>query len=266
MINVISFDKLGLEFIVNRAAFKIGGFPIYWYGILIATGLLLASLYAFSECKKTSVSSEDFLNMLLIAIPVSIICARLYFVIFSFDSYKNNLADVFDIRSGGLAIYGGIIGAFIVIISYCRIKKTDLFKVLDIVAVGLLIGQAIGRWGNFVNGEAFGGFTNLAWAMTIKSDGVLIAESVHPTFLYESLWNALGLLLLLIYKKHKKFDGELISIYFMWYGLGRAFIEGLRADSLYIGSFRASQLLSCGIIILGALIMIIKRLKIKSEQ
>ena len=261
MINEISFPKLNLYFTVNRAAISVNGFCIYWYGIIIALGLVLAILYGIHESKKINLKSDDFFNMLILCIPSAIICARLYYVIFSFDSYKNNLMDIFAIRNGGLAIYGGVIGAAAVIIIYCKRHKISIPKILDMLSVGLLIGQAIGRWGNFVNGEAFGSFTNLPWAMTVKCDGILIAEMVHPTFLYESLWNALGIAVLLIYKRHKKFDGELFCGYMIWYGIGRALIEGLRTDSLYIGTFRVSQLLSIALAVIGLMIIIIKKTK-----
>ena len=261
MINNISFPGLGIDITVNRAAFTIGGFPIYWYGIIIACGLLIGAIYGFKECAKTGVNADDFLNMLIIAIPVSIICARLYFVIFSPDLFRDDFSAVFDIRSGGLAVYGGIIGAAAVIFLYCRKKKINMGKILDILAVGLLIGQALGRWGNFVNGEAFGSVTILPWGMTIKSDGVLIAESVHPTFLYESLWNLVGLAIILIYKKNRTFFGELMCIYLMWYGTGRAVIEGLRTDSLYFGPFRVSQLLSLILVIVGLVVFVVNKIK-----
>lgn len=260
MNNTISFAEIGLSFELNRAAFYIGSFPIYWYGIIIATGLILAVLYGFHECKKVNIDSDDLLNMLLIALPVAIISARLYYVIFSWDSYKDNLLNIFDIRSGGLAIFGGIIGASAVVVLYCRKKKISIGKVLDILAVGLLIGQSIGRWGNFVNGEAFGSVTSLPWAMTVESDGKIIAENVHPTFLYESLWNGIGIIVLLAYKCIREYNGELFCGYLVWYGFGRMIIESLRADSLYIGAFRISQLLAVLCIIAGVTLILYKRL------
>ncbi|MBR5152516.1 MAG: prolipoprotein diacylglyceryl transferase [Clostridia bacterium] len=260
--NHISFPGLGLSFSVSRVAFEIFGISVYWYGILIALGLSLALLYGFRESKRVGLSGDDLLNMILIAVPVAIVCARTYYVIFSWQDYKDNLWSVLDIRGGGIAIYGAIIGICGVILCYCKAKKLSIGKVLDILAVGLLIGQAIGRWGNFINGEAFGGFTTLPWAMTIKQ----VAYSVHPTFLYESIWNCGGLILLLFYKKIKEFDGELFSAYLAWYGLGRVWIEGLRADSLYIGDFRVSQLLAGATLILGIVLILygrIRRAKIK---
>ncbi len=259
MITTVTFPKLGLYFNMNRAAITIGDFDIYWYGLLIATGLILAIVYGIFESRRGGLDSDDLFNMLLIALPVAIICARLYYVIFSWDTYRDDLWSIFDIRRGGLAIYGGVIGAAVSVWLYCRGKKLKLGMVLDILAIGLLIGQAIGRWGNFVNGEAFGTATSLPWAMTVKSDGKVIGELVHPTFLYESLWNAVGIAVLLTYKKIKKFDGELFCGYLAWYGLGRAMIEGLRADSLYIGVFRVSQLLALACVIVGVGIIIYKR-------
>ena len=189
--------------------------------------------------------------MFLICVPVAILCARLYYVIFSFDQYRDNLLSIFDIRNGGIAVYGSLIGAGIVVLVYCLKKKINLGAVLDILAVGFLIGQAVGRWGNFVNGEAFGTATTLPWAMTIASDGVTYAQSVHPTFLYESLWDLAGVIILLVYRKHKGFNGEVFLGYILWYGLGRFWIEGLRTDSLYLGPLRISQVVALMSVFLG---------------
>ncbi|MEG2669907.1 MAG: prolipoprotein diacylglyceryl transferase, partial [Oscillospiraceae bacterium] len=189
MINNITFPNLGIDITVNRVAFSVFGMEVYWYGIIIATGLILGFIYAIHEAKRTQLSQDDLLNMFLIAIPVAIICARLYFVAFSWDMYKDDLWSIFDLRSGGIAVYGSLIGAGISVLMYCYIKKINLGMVLDIMAIGFLIGQAVGRWGNFVNGEAFGCVTNLPWGMSIKADGIDIAKMVHPTFLYESRWN-----------------------------------------------------------------------------
>lgn len=255
MNNIITFPSLGLEFNINRAMFTIGDFSVYWYGVIISLGLILAVIYGYNECKRISFNTDDFFNMLIIAIPVAIVFARLYYVIFSWDLYKDDITSIIDIRSGGLAIYGGIIGAALTVIIYCTKKKIKIGIVLDMLAVGLLIGQSIGRWGNFVNGEAFGSATTLPWAMCVTSNGRQIANMVHPTFLYESLWNALGIIVLLVYKKYKKADGELFCAYMIWYGLGRSFIEGLRADSLFFGAVKVSQLLSVCILITGVIIL-----------
>lgn len=261
MINTISFPNLNLSFNINRAAVTIGGFSIYWYGILIALGIIIAFIYAYHRCKKTGLDTDHLINMVLFALPVAIICARAYYVLFNFDLYKDDLWSIFDIRSGGIAIYGGIIGILIVLLVYCRKKRLNIGSVLDILAIGLLIGQAIGRWGNFVNGEAFGGATSLPWAMSVERNGKVIASMVHPTFLYESLWNALGIAVLLFYRRFKTFEGEEFCGYMIWYGIGRAMIEGLRADSLYIGSLRVSQILSILAVITGVALIVYFRKK-----
>ncbi|MEE1013810.1 MAG: prolipoprotein diacylglyceryl transferase [Clostridia bacterium] len=259
MVNQISFPDLEISLTVNRAAFQVFGISVYWYGLLIALGLCLAFVYGIRESKRVGLDSDHLLNMILIAVPTAIICARAYYVIFSWDMYKDDLLSIFAIRGGGLAIYGGIIGICAVIFCYCRVKKLSMGLVLDVLAVGLLIGQAIGRWSNFVNGEAFGSFTQLPWAMTIRREGHLVANSVHPTFLYESLWNSVGIVLLLCYKKIKSFNGELFCAYLTWYGLGRVWIEGLRSDSLYIGDFRVSQLLAAATVIAGVCLILLGR-------
>ena len=264
MENIIKFENLGLTFNINRSAFSVFGIDIYWYGIIIAAGLIFAFIYATREAEKTGLKQDDLLNMFIIAVPCAIIGARLYYVIFSFNEYKNNLSDIFKIREGGLAIYGGVIAAFLTVLIYCKKKRLNLYKVLDILAVGLLIGQSIGRWGNFVNGEAFGSATSSLFAMTVITDGLEIAKNVHPTFLYESVWNSTGLIIILLYKHKKAFDGELFSLYLFWYGLGRFFIEALRSDSLYIGSLKVSQLVSLLILILG-IIFVIRGRKLASK-
>lgn len=261
MNNVISFPKLGLEFNVNRAMFTVGGFSVYWYGFIISVGLILAVIYGCCECKRVGLDTDDFFNILIISLPTSIIFARLYYVAFNFSLYKDNLVSILYIRNGGLAIYGGIIGAILVIFLYCRKKGLKIGTVLDILAIGLLIGQAVGRWGNFVNGEAFGSAAALPWAMSIKTDGIIIAESVHPTFLYESVWNLIGIFVLTLLKKRKSFEGEVFCDYMIWYGFGRFFVEGLRADSLYFGAFRISQLLSAVVFLTAIIIVIFKRFK-----
>lgn len=264
MIHQISFPGLHLSFSINRVAFEVFGIPVYWYGLLIATGVILAVLYGNFAAKREGLSQDDFFNMVLFSVPVAIICARLYYVMFSWEMYRDDLFSILDIRSGGLAIYGGIIGICLVIFFYCKKKKLSIGMVLDVLAVGLLIGQAIGRWGNFMNGEAYGSATHLPWAMTIEKYGKMVAESVHPTFLYESLWNAVGIAVLLCYRKFCKFRGELFCGYLCWYGLGRVWIEGLRADSLYIGMFRVSQLLAGATLLLGLGIILYQRSKIKN--
>ena len=262
MVNIISFPNLGITLTVSRSLFSVFGIPVYSYGLIIGIGVILGFIYASNEIKRQGITQDDFLNMFITALPVAILCARLYYVIFSWDFYKNNPLEILDIRGGGLAIYGGIIGAFAVVLIYCKVKKLNIGKVLDILAVSLLIGQSVGRWGNFVNGEAFGSSSTLPWAMSIESEGRLIAHMVHPTFLYESVFNAIGIVVLLLYKRKKVFQGELFCGYMVWYGIGRVLIEGLRADSLYWGPFRVSQMLS-GLLVIIGLILIFKNRKQK---
>lgn len=264
MVNHILFPNLGLS-LTLRESFQIFGFSIYWYAVIIVTGMVLAVWYAIRMFPKKGLEQDDLFNMFLIALPTAIICARAYYVIFSWNDYKDNLWQIFNIRGGGLAIYGGVIGAAAVVLLYCNRKKISFAKVFDILAVGLLIGQAVGRWGNFVNAEAFGDPnrpTNLPWAMTILG----VAENVHPTFLYESLWNAAGIILLLLYqKKLQRADGELFLTYLLWYGLGRVWIEGLREDSLMLMTtplqIRVSQVLAGLSAFAGAVGIILLRRK-----
>lgn len=264
MVNNILFPGIGLDLTVSRSLFTVFGIDIYAYGVIIALGLMLAFWYGVKEADRVGLKQDDLLNMFLIAVPLAIVGARLYYVVFSWETYSDNLSEIFNIRNGGLAIYGGIIAAVLTIFVYCRIKKISMGMVLDILCIGLLIGQTVGRWGNFFNGEAFGSETSLPWAMTIIRDGITIAKSVHPTFLYESLWNALGIVVLLLYKKRKSFNGELFCTYMIWYGVGRMFIEGLRTDSLYMGVFRVSQILALISLVAGIILILAnKRKKIK---
>ena len=247
MINNISFPGLGLSFDINQVAVDIpflGG--IRWYGILIGLGILLAAVYCGYTAKREGESYELITDLLLFALPVSIIFARTYYVIFSWDSYKGNFADVFKIWEGGLAIYGGIIGAVLTAFVFFKVKKINVLKMFDICCLGLLIGQAIGRWGNFANAEAYGYECSHFLGMSING-----ASPVHPTFLYESLWNAAGFILLSQLNKKRPFYGFTFFSYVLWYGAGRFIIEGLRADSLYLGNVRISQMIAFFCIIMG---------------
>ena len=249
----VAFPGLGLEFQLNNVAFTVFGLPVYWYGIIIATGFLLAVLACYKLAPKFGVKSDDFIDFLFFAVPLGIIGARLYYNIFYLDLFRTetgglSLSKMVNIRTGGLAIYGGIIAGILTLIVFCKVKKLNFFAFADFAVFGLLIGQIAGRWGNFVNVEAYGGPTDLPWRMGIDGyvDGVWQYMEVHPTFLYESLWNLLGLLLLyVVFKKFRKFDGQLMWTYFLWYGFGRGLIEGLRTDSLYFFStgLRVSQIL-----------------------
>lgn len=260
--NEIGFPLLGLEFTINSTAFTVFGRDIKWYALIIVTGLLLGVLFCVREGKRVGISSDSILDIVLFATPVAIVCARAYYVLCKWHYYSKNKDEIIKIWNGGIAIYGAIIGGVLVALVYCKVKKLNIGKVFDVCSFGLLIGQAIGRWGNFVNVEAHGGKTSLPWGMYIKS----INETVHPTFLYESLWNALGFVLLFFYRKHKKFEGEIFLWYIAWYGFGRTFIEGLRTDSLYIGltGIRTSQLLAIITVAVSCVIIAVKRIKISN--
>lgn len=241
----ISFPNLGIEVNPDQVAFNIFGKEIYWYGIIIAAGFILAVAYALVRVKSFGLTEDNILDMLFAAVPAAIICARLYYCIFYWDLYADHPVSVFYIWEGGLAIYGGVIGAVLAVIVFCRVKKLPLGPMLDIGGLGLLIGQLVGRWGNFINREAHGTVTDSFLKMGI-ADAYGQVTYYHPTFLYESLWNLLGFVLLHFYSKRRKFDGEVFALYVAWYGLGRAWIEGLRTDSLYLfgTGIRVSQLLA----------------------
>lgn len=245
----ITFPGLGIE-IDPSQGFTIPGtqFEIKWYGVIIAVGVLLAVLYVMRRAKDFGLTGDDILNMLLIGLPCAIVGARLYYVVFEWDRFFGEgipWYQFLNLREGGLAIYGGVIGASLALILYCGLSKKRRAQMLpsfDVVGMGLLIGQAVGRWGNFFNREAHGGVTDSFLRMGIIENGELIY--VHPTFLYESLWNLVGLVLIHFLSKKRKFDGQVFLYYIIWYGLGRAWIEGLRTDSLYWGPFRVSQVLA----------------------
>ena len=258
----ISFPILGSWSICPSNSFTLFGHTFYWYGAIIAIGFLLAVTYAYSRCEREfGIRQDDLTDVLLFAVPLAIVGARAYYVIF-FGTYRT-FADMVKIWEGGLAIYGGIIAAFITVFAVCRVKRISALALLDVVAFGFLIGQSIGRWGNFMNREAFGYETDIFCRMGLTLNGV--TTYVHPTFLYESLWNAVGFLALHIFSKKtaRRFDGQYLLMYLAWYGLGRSWIEGLRTDSLYIGAtgIRVSQLIACAAFLLctTALIVILKR-------
>jgi phosphatidylglycerol:prolipoprotein diacylglycerol transferase len=240
--NTVSFPGLGLEFQLERVAFTVLGHPIYWYGIIIACGFLLAVLYCWKRAPEFGVVQDDLIDLLLFAVPLCIIGARLYYIIFYLDLYRTadgslDLGKMVRIWDGGLAIYGAILMAIAVCLIFTRVKGFSFLAYADMGVFGLLIGQAVGRWGNFVNIEAYGGPTDLPWRMGIYElvEGAYQYVEVHPTFLYESIWNVLGLCLLIFLSKkgRRKFDGMLFFTYLAWYGFGRGMIEGLRTDSLY---------------------------------
>ncbi len=247
MTHTIGFPGLFEKaFTLNTEAlsFSIGSFDfsIKWYGVIIAVGFILAVLYVTRRAPQFGTNSDEIIDLLLWALPIGIVGARLYFVLNKWDYYGQHPEDIVKIWEGGLAIYGGIIAAFLTVVVFSRVRKCNMLGIMDIGSLGLLIGQLVGRWANFVNAEAHGGETDLPWGMTI--DG---GTPVHPTFLYESLWNLIGFTLLHFYSKKKRaFAGEITLLYFAWYGFGRFFIEGLRTDSLYLGhtNIRISQALA----------------------
>ncbi len=252
--NTVTFPGFGISVHVSSVAFHIFGWPIRWYGIIIALGFLAAVFYCCKKAPRYGIRQDDIIDMLLYAVPFCIIGARLYYVIFYLDRYRRSdgsldFAAMLRIWDGGVAIYGAVIVAIVVVALFCKKRKISFFAFADLGCQGLFIGQMVGRWGNFVNVECYGGPTGLPWRMGIYDtvEGVYQYMEVHPTFLYESLWNLVGLLLLaLVLEKHRKFDGQLFFTYMGWYGLGRAWIEGLRTDSLYFFStgLRVSQVLA----------------------
>lgn len=268
--SVVSFPGLGLEFNVKQVAFRVFGWPIHWYGIIIALGFLLAAAYCSRGAYRYGIRQDDIMDLLIYAVPLCIIGARLYYIIFYLDLYRNadgslNFGSMIRIWDGGLAIYGAILMAILVTLIFCRRRGIRFLAFADACCYGLLIGQLIGRWGNFVNVEAYGAETTLPWRMGIyvTADGAWQYMEVHPTFLYESLWNLIGFLLLaLVVARCRKFDGQIFFSYIAWYGLGRAWIEGLRTDSLYFFStgLRVSQVLAL-VSFLGAAIVLAIQLR-----
>lgn len=256
MVNHVSFPGLGLEMEINRVAFTVFGVPIYWYGVCIALGLLLGMLYAFRYAKSYGIDADRMVDVIFASTIAAIIGGRAYYVATAPFEYQS-IWEMIDIRLGGIAIYGGIIAAFAMGALMCRVRKVPMLPMFDLAAQGFLIGQCLGRWGNFFNQEAFGGNTTLPWGMisestqqylqavqeTLAAQGMTVDPSmpVHPTFLYESIWCGLGFLLLWRYSKHRRFHGEMTLLYMMWYGFERFFVEGLRTDSLMVGNVRISQ-------------------------
>jgi len=274
----IMIDKL------DNVAITVFGVELYWYGIIIGCGVILGFLLAYFTAKKLGYNADLYIDFIIVAIITCVISARLYYVIFSWDQYKDNLMKIFAIREGGLAIYGAVIAAIITAIIFTRVKKLNFWVFIDIAILGLPLGQAIGRWGNFINKEAFGGFTESLFAMRYMKDAVRgIPQSVleniiningveyiqvHPTFLYESVWNFVLVILMITMTKHKKFDGMIMAMYFIGYGIGRFWIEGLRTDQLIIGNtgIAVSQVVSIALIVIGIGICVLRRSKEKADK
>ena len=239
----------------GRVCFSIFGIDIMWYGVLIGLGFVLATIISYKRAPKLGIRPESFLDLIIWLIPAAIIGARAYYVIFNWSMYAGNLKEIINTRNGGLAVHGGIILGIVAVWIVCRIDKEDFFDMLDLCAPVLALGQAIGRWGNFFNEEAHGIETDLPWAQII--DGV----GYHPTFLYESVWCFLIFAFLIWFTRRRKFSGQLICLYFMLYSFERFFVEGLRTDSLMIGSLRQAQVISIVLFTLGLIFYIILRKK-----
>ncbi len=263
----VSFPGFGIGPVdLNPDILSIGSLSIKWYAVFIVSGILFAILYVYFRSRRLGFLLDDMLDMALVIVFPAIVCARLYYVIFKKledPSLYTTFWEIIDIRSGGLAIYGGLIGGALLTMLMVHVKKVRLSTLLDLMAPGVMVAQALGRWGNFVNVEAFGGETTLPWRMGIIQNGVW--TYVHPTFLYESLWNLIGFALILIFEKKKKYDGEIVLFYLAWYGFGRMWIEGLRTDSLYIGStgIRVSQLVAALCFIGATAALVFFRIRIK---
>lgn len=280
----INFPNLGIYLDHVGKNISIFGFSIAYYGIVIVTGMMIAIWIAQREAKRTGQNPEQYLDLAMIGIAAGILGARIYYVIFAWDYYKDDLLSIFNIRQGGLAIYGGIIGACIAVVIYSRKKKQNFSLLMDTASMSIVFGQIMGRWGNFFNREAFGDYTNNLFAMQLPVSAVRANEitqkmwdhvmtvngveyiQVHPTFLYESLWNVGVLLFLFWFRKRKKFNGEVFLMYLIGYGLGRIWIEGLRTDQLLLPvvGLPVSQLLS-GCLVVGCTILVVwKRKKLSS--
>ena len=241
--STISFPSLGIEINPSRTL-SLGPLTIHYYGLIIAIGLMIAVIYCCRRSEQFGLKEDDILDGVLWVTPFAILCARIYYVAFSWDQYAGDPISALYIWNGGIAIYGGVLGAVLGMAVMCRIKKIPLPVVLDLIMLGFLIGQFIGRWGNFFNREAFGAATDSFLRMGLFNTRTGMTEYYHPTYLYESMWNAAGFVMLHFLSKKRQYDGQIALGYAAWYGLGRAIIEGLRVDSLYWGPFRVSQWLA----------------------
>ena len=255
----VTFPGLGLSFDINPVAFSIGDFQVYWYGIIIGLGFLLALIFALKNLKYFGIDKNGFIDCVLVGLVCGIIGARLFYVIFKWDYYQNHLDELLAVHNGGLAIYGGVIGGLLGGCIVAKIKKLPIPAILDVAVMGFLIGQGLGRWGNFFNQEAFGTPTDLPWRMVSENTG---GVGVHPCFLYESLWCLLGFgLLFLFSRKWRQYDGQIFLLYLVWYGAERMLVEGLRTDSLYtpLLGLRVSQIIAAVTMLTGIVLLIVFR-------
>ena len=267
----VSFPGLGWNFTISNVAFTIGSYSVYWYGLIITAGLLLALLYAWRSAPRYNVNASKLFNCVLVGLVTGIIGARLYYVAFAWEDYASDPISILYIHEGGLAIYGGIIGALLGGFVMAKIQRLKFMPILDITMVGFLIGQGIGRWGNFMNQEAFGAPTDLPWRM-LSENTVVNGQvtAVHPCFLYESLWCLLGVAVLHFFGKYRqRYAGQIFYLYLVWYGFERTIVEGLRMDSLYLpfrvfgAEIRVSQALSAVLVIVGLVLLLVN---IKKED
>lgn len=240
---------------MNPTAFTVFGIDIMWYAVIITSAMIVGVLFSIKDGEKQGFVGDHLLDLMLVALPLAIIGARAYYVIFNFEIYRDNIINIFNIRQGGLAIHGGLIGGFVGGYIVSTKKKFNIFKVADIISPYLILGQAIGRWGNYINQEAHGGPTNMPWGIMV--DGV----RVHPTFLYESVWNIMIFFVLKKISKNKKYDGQMAGAYLILYSIGRFFIEGMRTDSLMIGPLRIAQVISILLVLLGIFVIKFRKTK-----
>ena len=278
----IAFPNIGIDsFSIAPVAIRLFGLEIRWYGIIIVLGIILAFAYAVYRSKVEGFTSDDMMDLFIYTVFSGIVGARLYYVLTSLDKYDSFL-DAIAIWNGGIGIYGAIIGGALAIFIVCRVKKKSFMRAFDMIAPGVMIGQIVGRWGNFCNGEAYGDisrfeFLGKTFSTPMAKDLPFVMEVnsyasgyqtvlAHPTFLYESLWNLVGFIIINAFYKNKKFDGQIFYMYILWYGFGRMFIEGFRADSLYIGPIKISQLVGLACTVVGGALLVYNLVKKKKEN
>ncbi|MBR5501785.1 MAG: prolipoprotein diacylglyceryl transferase [Oscillospiraceae bacterium] len=279
--STVSFPNLGIEFTINRVMFSIGGFPVYWYGVLIAFGMMLGIWFATKNATRFGLNEDRMMDVILGGAVISVLGGRAFYILFEDTFTIASLKEFFNLRSGGMAFYGALIAAVVGAAVLCRVRKVRFLPLMDIAGIGFLIGQGIGRWGNFFNQELFGVNTDLPWGMysdTIaryiaresarlyEAHGIVLADGpVHPTFFYESIWCLLGAVLLIRIIDKRRFDGELFCKFMIWNGIGRAFTESLRTDALFLGRIRISQFVCFLLIAVGSIALIAVRSRIRRE-